>query len=526
MASLIIIAGHDQGKEVQIQKSSFYLGRGKNADLCLNDNTISRTHAIISVKEGRFVIEDQHSINGIWVNKEKVASKELAHGDLIILGNTHIRFMNPTPSSDILITDTGDSFDFDSSIIMGMEEIEALKNKLTEEAQSREKDEIAQKNYRKLQVMLRISNAAVNILDLKELISELMNLIFDETRASRGFIMLYDDKRNLVPMAVRKRNDDSEAITISKTIINTVVDQKKAILSSDMLADQRFMKGASIIASSIRSCLCAPLCFHEEVFGAIHLDSDISTGLFSQDDLELLVAIAAQAALSIKNFKLLKQLTEEENKRSRLSQYFPPAQVEMLLKDSLDISLGGKTETVTMIFCDIRGFSSLSEGMKALDVMNLLNDHFSVMTEIIFRFEGMVDNFMGDCILAVFGGPFKHEKAPERSVLAAIEMQKAMVELNRRLETEGRKPLSIGIGVHSGEVSRGNIGSSQLKKYTVIGSDVNVCSRLCSIAKGGQILVSEATTSHLPVGEFKLNRLESVKVRNVQNPITPYEVVY
>jgi adenylate cyclase len=198
----------------------------------------------------------------------------------------------------------------------------------------------------------------------------------------------------------------------------------------------------------------------------------------------------------------------------------------MLLKDSLDISLGGKNETVTMIFCDIRGFTSLSEGMKAPDVMNLLNDHFSVMTEIIFRFEGMVDNFMGDCILGVFGGPFKHEKAPERSVLAAIEMQKAMIELNRRLEKEGRKTLSIGIGVHSGEVSRGNIGSSQLKKYTVIGSNVNVCSRLCSIAKGGQILVSEATASHLPSGEFQLNRLEPVKVRNVQNPITPYEVVY
>jgi len=105
-------------------------------------------------------------------------------------------------------------------------------------------------------------------------------------------------------------------------------------------------------------------------------------------------------------------------------------------------------------------------------------------------------------------------------------MQKAMIELNRRLEKEGRKTLSIGIGVHSGEVSRGNIGSSQLKKYTVIGSNVNVCFRLCSIAKGAQILVSEATASHLPSGEFNLNRLEPVKVRNVQNLITPYEVVY
>jgi pSer/pThr/pTyr-binding forkhead associated (FHA) protein len=185
MASLIIIAGPDQGKEIHIQEPSFSLGRGKTADLCLNDHTISRTHAIISVKEGHFVIEDQHSINGIWVNEEKFASKELAHGDLIVLGNTHIRFMNPPSSSDIQIIDTGDSFDFDRSIIMSMEEIENLKAKPTKEVQSREKDEIAQKNYRKLHVMLRISDAVANILDLKELISELMNVIFDETRASR-----------------------------------------------------------------------------------------------------------------------------------------------------------------------------------------------------------------------------------------------------------------------------------------------------------------------------------------------------
>jgi adenylate cyclase len=529
MATLKIIEGFDKGKEVEISHSGFSMGRGKNADLVLNDPSISRLHAVIRFEAGKYAVEDQHSNNGIWVNNVKVAESFLKNDDILILGNTRLLFScSLTGSSitpNIIITSGHDEYNQDKSIMMDMEDIEDLKKKLKEEATQKLDWEKTQKNYRKLQAMLRISNAVSSIFDHKALITELMSIIFTETNASRGFIMLYDESHQLKPVAVQRKDNQTQTITISHTIINTVITQKKAILSSDMLNDDRFNSGASIIANQIRSCMCAPLAYRDEIFGVIHLDSDITTTIFCQDDLELLGAIANQAALSLKNFGLLKQITEEQNKRDRLSQYFPPAQVEMLVKDTLDVSLGGKTEDVSIIFCDIRGFTSMSEKMEAMDVMNILNDFFSVMTEIIFQYDGMVDNLMGDCVMAVFGGPFKHEHAPERAVLAAIAMQQAQLELTKKFESEGRKTFGIGIGIHSGEVSRGNIGSPQMKKYTVIGSNVNVCSRLCSLAKAGEILISEKTAAKIPE-KIVLKKLEPVKVKNVKDLLTPYQVIY
>jgi adenylate cyclase len=157
--------------------------------------------------------------------------------------------------------------------------------------------------------------------------------------------------------------------------------------------------------------------------------------------------------------------------------------------------------------------------------MEFLNDFFSVMTEIIFDHEGMVDNFMGDCIMAVFGPPIHRGDNPKRAVTAAIKMQQAQIALNHSWKKEGKKTFDIGIGVHSGIVSRGNIGSPMLKKYTVIGSNVNIASRFCSLAGPREILISQDTESQLNQ-YFQLEKLSPVKVKNVSYPLTAYKVKY
>jgi adenylate cyclase len=530
MPKLQIIEGNDAGREAEIAKSPFLLGRGKNADLVIRDPSVSRLHALVLLEKDGAVIVDQKSNNGVRLNGERIERSPLKDGDVVGLGNTRIKFFMHgadvrEEESGVIITQESDDIDPDKSIMMDVEELEGLRKGDTEETSKTFNLEQTRKNYRKLQAMLRISNAVANLFDLRELINELMSIIFSETRCTRGFIMLYDDKKELVPMAVRKKDQDNEAITISRTIIKTVIERRQALLSSDLMNDERFNTGVSIIANQIRSCMVAPMIYHDEILGVIHIDSDITANIFGQDDLELLIAIANQAAVCIKNAILVRQITEEENKRSKLSQYFPPAQVEMLMKDKLNISLGGKTERVTIIFCDIRSFTSISEGMNAGQVMEFLNVFFSEMTGIIFHHDGMVDNFMGDCIMAVFGGPFYHENDPERAVRAAMEMQRAQKDLNRKFEEEGRKTFGIGIGIHSGEVSRGNIGSPQLKKYTVIGSNVNVCSRLCSIAKSGEILISGETARSLPK-DLKMFKMEPVRVKNVSEPLIPFRVEY
>ena len=531
MAMFKIIKGPEQGKEVCLSKADFTVGRGKSVDFCIADLSVSRVHASFVKEDSKWMIQDQNSNNGVFVNDVKVSKIELKEGDRITLGGTILAFSDqekviakaPDTSSHVVIQSEAAGFDFDKSIVMDVEDFDRFSSHFPQEGIGVLDSSVAQKNFKKMQAMLRISNAVADIFDLKELITELLNIIFAETRATRGFIMLYDENKELVPMAVKKKNADDEVITISKTIINTVVNEKKAFLNSDLMNDERFKSGMSIIAHHIKSCMCVPLKYHEEILGVIHIDSDITSSIFSQDDLELLVALANQAAVCIKNAYLIKKITEEQNKRSRLSQYFPPAQVEMLMKEEINISLGGKKEEVTIIFCDIRGFTSISEHMQAMEVMDFLNEFFSVMTNIIFSFDGMVDNYMGDCIMAVFGGPFNHENDQERAVKAAIEMQKAQQELNKHFTEEGKKPFSIGIGIHSGEVSRGNIGSEQLKKYTVIGSNVNISSRLCSVAKAGEIILSAATAARLPA-DIALEKLEPVKVKNVSEPLQIFRV--
>jgi len=532
MAWLRIIKGPDLGKEIKISGPNFTIGRAGQNDLCILDNSISRLHACVVTEKDRILIVDQKSNNGVLVNDIKHLSTVLKDLDILTLGNSKLQFLIKQPSSTdsnsgIVFIEKLD-YDLDKSIMIDVEGIDQLKKQWAAESTGKVDFHLNQKNYRKLQAMLKVSTAVANLFDLQELINELMNVIFTETNASRGFMMLYNTDQNiptLVPVAVRKLHSTDEDITVSSTLINIVVQQKKALLSSDLLNDERFNMGQSIIANQIRSCMVAPLSYQNEILGIIHLDSNVITTIFTQDDLELLIAIANQAAVCIKNAHLVKKITEEENKRSKLAQYFPPEQVTLLMKDQLQITLGGKTEDVTIIFCDIRSFTKISEGMNAEGVMNFLNDFFSVMTEIVFRNGGMVDNFMGDCILAVFGGPFLNERHQESAVLAAIEMQKAQIELNKRFEQEGRKTFQIGIGIHSGEVSRGNIGSVQLKKYTVIGSNVNVCSRLCSVAKAGQILVSTSTHQALPP-TIQTEQLDPVIVKNVTEPLIPYRVIY
>lgn len=516
MPKLKIITGPDSGFISDIEKVSFSLGRSKTVDFIIQDPSISRHHATILNENGNYFIEDNKSNNGLFVNNIKISKKQLSNGDIISIGNSVLEFIFENVSndfSDIVINDQN-SLDLEKSIMMDITDFNRINQSSNNE-----------KNLFKIQAMLRISNAVANIFEIHELINELLSIIFTETKATRGFIMLYNENNELIPMAIKKTNNNSDAITISNTIINTVVKQKKAILSSDLLNDDRFNTGQSIIANQIKSCMVAPLIYHDEILGIIHIDSDVTTSIFNQDDLELLVALANQASVSIKNSYLIKKLTDEENKRFKLSQYFPPAQVEMLMKDNSNISLGGKRENVTIIFCDIRGFTCISEALEAIEVMNFLNEFFTIMTDIIFKHGGMVDNFMGDCIMAVFGGPFHHENDQDLAVKAAIEMQIAQKELNKKFANENKKTFQIGIGINSGDVSRGNIGSPQLKKYTVIGSNVNITSRLCSLAKAGEILVSNSVKEKLS-NDIKLEQMEPVKVKNVTEPLIPYKIMY
>jgi adenylate cyclase len=225
----------------------------------------------------------------------------------------------------------------------------------------------------------------------------------------------------------------------------------------------------------------------------LHVANRSSSGEFQEDDLQLLSGIANQAALAIENAKLYRNIQVEVRRRNNLQRFLSPAAVEQIIEGTRELNLGGEIREVTVLFSDIRGFTSLSEELPPNEVVGMLNEYFNEMSRIIFKHEGTIDKFIGDAIIVVFGAAIQHSDDPLRAVMAAIEMQSSMKKLDARWAAEGRKTFRIGIGIATGDVLYGNVGSEQRMELTVIGDTVNFASRLADIAEGGEILVGGRT---------------------------------
>ena len=222
---------------------------------------------------------------------------------------------------------------------------------------------------------------------------------------------------------------------------------------------------------------------------------------------------------------VFEDITEEKRVRSTMSRYMSKEVAEQLLEGTSN-TLGGAANEVTVLFSDIRSFTSLSEELGARDTVTMLNEYFSEMAEIVSQHHGMLDKYIGDSIMAVFGAPFSSENDADNSVNAAICMMHKLRELNKERKTKNLHCIDIGIGLSSGEVVLGNIGSPKRMDYTVIGDTVNLASRLEGANKmyGSQILISESTKKSL-TGRHLFREMDSVRVKGQSQPVAVYEVL-
>lgn len=208
--------------------------------------------------------------------------------------------------------------------------------------------------------------------------------------------------------------------------------------------------------------------------------------------------------------------------RRMLGQYVSPAVLVEALDNADDqLRAGvGSRERLTILFSDVRGFTTISEQLKAEQVVELLNLHFSCMTEIIFRHQGTLDKFIGDAIMAFWGAPIRLADHPEKAVRAAIEMERGVEEVNAALRERGYPEIGVGLGLNTGDVVLGNIGSERKLDYTVIGDPVNLASRLEGLCKtyGVPVVISEFTRSGIGV-DFPCATLDLVRVKGKQHPI-------
>ncbi len=555
----ITIIGPDGRQERELVGHNT-LGRHPNNTHQILDRIVSKEHCHIDLVDGRYVLRDLGSLNGTYVNGERVSEKILETGDEITLGSTRIIFTGdetiadhrppglldqpssqpgppgpqtgatmgggqrpvppPPPTSKVTIAPGMVESHIRTKLAPLLDQ-SFLPERLVHD------NDALRRDYEKLRASYELMQAIGVELDVDRLLAKILDAAFSLLPADRGVVLLYDDAHELKPRCVRTKaaKTVAEDVVLSTTIIDEVLRDKAAVLSSDASVDSRFQGAHSIIMQGIRSTMAVPLLHASEVFGIMLLDSQIAANAFTEKDLQLFQNVANQAAIAVQNSLYAAQLQHEAVTRERFQRLLSPAIAEQVLSGRVEVKKGGELRQTTVLFSDIRGFTSMSENMPAQEVVDMLNDYFELMVEIIFENEGTLDKFVGDEIMALFGSPVAHPDDPVRAVRVALKMLHVLEdEFNSMRREQGRPELQIGIGVNTGEVVAGYLGSSKALEYTVIGDTVNTGARLCSHAKAGQCLISEHTFKAVE-DYFECVELPPATVKGKSRALKVYNVI-
>lgn len=567
-ALLKILDASGKSRDVNLISGAAYsIGRAKDNDIVLNDRRVSRRHAHIKSDGDRFKLIDGYYVNGeihrsvnhVFINGKPRLEKTLEAGDVIIIGETRLEFHKivsvkpskapenikkpaPEPDHSSAETKTSTGLNYEdqplghTQLLISANEIIGNRSNVSIETEIATPEEVKllRRKAKILDLLYEMSKTLGTVFDLKEIFLKATDLIFRGTPAERVVALLADETLDgkilaysLYPIAVRARDEQLENLTeklsISRTITQKVMREKVALLSQDAAADAQFSGAESIVSQGVRSTICAPLITESNVHGIVYADRFDPFAAFSSDDLGLITAVAAQTAVTVETVKAHKRLAREEVARANYSRFMPEYVVKQLLENPGSFKLGGVNQTITVLFADIRGFTSFSEKENPEKVVGLLNRYFSVMSEIIFAHGGTLDKYIGDGLMAIFGAPNATPEDAENALKTAVTMQKRVATLNKELESEGLRRIHIGIGLHTGEATIGYIGSEQRSEYTAIGDMVNLASRLESNAKGGQILISEETAK-AGGALFTLVPHEPLNVKNRLQAVSLFEV--
>jgi len=235
--------------------------------------------------------------------------------------------------------------------------------------------------------------------------------------------------------------------------------------------------------------------------------------------------MANQGAVAIENARLADQMKSEEMVRANLARYLSPQIVDQVIKKDVQVNLGGDRKVVTILFSDIRNFTRITETLPPDQLIKLLNEYFTEMAKIIFENQGSLDKYIGDAIVAVFGSLIPLENPGHTAVETAVQMMKQMVTLNERWKSQYGFQMEMGIGINTGEVFLGNVGSPERMEFTVIGDTVNIASRFSGVAQGGQILITKDTLARLG-SDIKYKELEPIEVKGKTGKLEVFEIPY
>jgi adenylate cyclase len=508
-------------------KTEILIGRpdkGKRIDLDLTpDLGVSRVHARIWAEEGQYWIEDLGSKYGTKLNGEEIQEKgrqPLQSGDAVQIGVTKLQVTIKTERAELEVPikkDEGQksALPKDSEQtprLIKENELEGPKDGsivlqgtlLPEESGTEPDIKIAEVLDADVLPFDAAKTPITNVTQRLLLLYELPLLFGKETQLDRLLQTIVEKLVEAIPGAERGalllKDRENETLLLKTYLSSDRPAVSKTLALRAMTSGKGFIwrKGGevnmsvSILQHKIETGMYAPLIWKGEALGVICVDNQRDYSIFAEEDLRLMMAIAHYAAMAVANYQLQDDLRYKTKLLERLLTNFSPKIRERLLERARHGSLrpGGKRSEVTILYSDIRGFSKISAGRDVEEVADILNAYFSALVEVLFKFDGTIDKFVGDSILAVFGSPEFDPKQHEKAIRAALEMQVAMKKLSITRLAQGQVTCEIGIGIHCGEVLHGFIGAAERIEFTVIGDAVNRASRYCDSAGAGEILIS------------------------------------
>ncbi|HAE39873.1 MAG TPA: hypothetical protein DCG57_14785, partial [Candidatus Riflebacteria bacterium] len=376
------------------------------------------------------------------------------------------------------------------------------------------KDEFNKRAMKLSTTLMRIKNLAKS-LDRDQIFNNILEIITKGLDATKVQLLLNDEKdgKFLIVKAAGMKPKEYKDLEIpheENCMITHLLHQKMnevtggagalGIKECEMDPKTKGLVGQGVV----KSILCAPVYAEGKLFAVINVEQ-MNNPDYTRDDQNLLSTCADIAGLVMKNAKLYSatmedlvsaqklsedQLKKNEELKGSLSRIVSPSVAELIMSDPSGLKLGGSKYEVTMFFSDIRGFTKMSEGMDPTDIVEQLNVYFTRMTDILMELDGTLDKYVGDELMALFGAPVSRDDDPIRAVLCGVRMLDALREQQEMWKQQGKPVISIGIGINTGVVTAGYMGSEKQLSYTVIGDNVNLAARVMSVAKPMELFIT------------------------------------
>jgi adenylate cyclase len=505
------------------------IGRSSENGIVLNDFSVSRKHALLSERGGVWTVEDLKSTNGLKVNGEFTPKSEIHAGDVLGIGTFTLTVREqPTfrgrpslPISDSSATFVRSIADFNRDF--GFDAPTPVKEDALAGTLVGRRPATREKVF---EAMVLVARTLIEAREVGEILSRVVDLLFDFLPAERAVVVLLEEDGRATPTLARRRGKDGPdpEAAFSHTILDSVVRDRVAVLTSDALADDRFEAGQSIRIQQIRSAMCVPLWDRDRVIGALQVDTPLKAGTFTADDLDLLTALGNFAAVAIERARLQGRIEREERIRERLARYHSPGVVDEIVTGGPQGVESVRTREVTVFFADIVGFTTSAETMDPEELSRFLERVFTFAADAIFEQGGTLDKFIGDAVMAFFGAPIPQPDHARRAVAAAAKLVESLRAWNVQRVAEGERAVAVRVGVNTGKAFVGDIGSDRRVDYTVLGNTVNVAARLESTVAGPNEVVVGVETARQAGQDFEFEPLGGQKLKGLSKELTAFRL--